>query len=361
MLKKNNAPMQLKNYNVYFFFGILILVSVATFFIFKPFLVALLLAAMLAVLFQKPYEYLLSKTGNRKGLSSLITSMLILLLIIIPVTIISVLVGNEVISSYQSIADSGDFYQNQINPLIEKIQTNPFYEIFGLQQVLGKEAFAQYSGQFGKLVLAFLQTAYLNAAHIILMIFVMFFSLYYFFIDGKDVVKKVKYISPLRDSHENMLVEKFISISRATIKGNLVVAIIQGTLGATLFAAVGIQSAIIWGVAMMFLSLLPMMGTSLVWFPAGIIMLMMGNIWQGIVILVLGFTIISTIDNVLSPELIGKDTQLHPLLLFFAILGGLPLFGFAGFIVGPVIVALFVSMWEIYGVEFKSQLKKYNS
>jgi predicted PurR-regulated permease PerM len=360
-MSKENKTMQLKNYNIYFFFGLLILVSVATFYIFKPFFVALLLAVMLAVLFQKPYEFFLSKTRNNKRLSSLTVSLIVLLLIIIPATVISVLVGNEIISSYQSIASSGDSYLNQINPLLVKMQASSFFEVFGLQPVLGKEAFAQYSGQIGKIILAFLQSAYLSAAHIIFMIFVMFFSLYYFFIDGKDIVKKMMYISPLRNSHENLLIEKFISISRATIKGNLVVAIIQGTIGAALFAAVGIDSAIIWGVAMMFLSLLPMMGTSLVWFPAGIIMLMMGNIWQGITILVLGFTIISTIDNVLSPELIGKDTQLHPLLLFFAILGGLPLFGFAGFIVGPVIVALFVSLWEIYGVEFKSQLKKYNS
>jgi len=353
--------MELKNLNIYFFFLIIFGVSIVTFFIFKPFLVAILLAAMLAVLFQKPYSFFLSITRNRKRLSSLITSLIILLLIIIPITLVSILVGNEIVSSYQSINGSGDFYQNYINPVFDKIQSASFFNAFGLNNILSKEAFAQYSGQTGQFLLVFLQNAYLSAANIIFMIFVMFFSLYYFFIDGEEIVKKVMYISPIKDSHENLLVQKFISISRATIKGNLVVAIIQGSIGATLFAAVGIKSAIIWGVAMMFLSLLPFMGTSLVWFPAGIIMIMLGNVWQGIVILAIGFTLISTIDNILSPKLIGKDTQLHPLLLFFAILGGLPLFGFAGFIVGPIIVALFVSMWEIYAIEFKSQLKKYNS
>lgn len=174
-------------------------------------------------------------------------------------------------------------------------------------------------------------------------------------------MKKIMYLSPLRDSHEKLLVEKFISISRATMKGTLVVGLVQGSIGGITFALVGVPSAIAWGIVMVFLSLIPMFGTSLVWFPAGIIMLLIGNVWQGVVILAVGFGVISIIDNFLRPELVGKDTQMHPLVVFFATLGGISLLGFLGFIMGPIIVALFLTLWNIYAVEFKKQLKGYNS
>lgn len=352
--------MQIKNYNVYFFFSILIFISVVTFFIFKPFLVALLLASILAIFFSGIYDFFLRISGQRKSLSSFITSLVILLLIIIPLVIVSVLVGEEVIALYQSIAGSGDFYQKYLAPLVNKIHTSPLYDMLKLDQILSKESFAQYSSQFGQSILLLLQSAYLSISHVIFLVFVMFFSLYYFFMDGKDLVRKVMYISPLKDTHESMLIQKFISISRATIKGTFIVCMLQGFIGGMVFYIAGVPSAVIWGVVMALLSLIPMLGASIVWFPVAIAMLMMGNIWEGVLIIAVGLGLVSTIDNILKPKLVGKDTQIHPLMVFFATLGGLAMFGLAGFILGPIIVALFISLWEIYGIEFKSQLKKYN-
>lgn len=361
MINEKNNSMQLKNYNVYFFFGVLILISVITFYILKPFLIALLLAAILAIFFHKMYEFFLSKTKNHKGLSSLVTSLIILLIFVVPLVIISVFVGNEIVSAYHSISVSNDFYQEKVEPIIGGIQTSQFYDMLGLDQFLNKEAFSQYSRQLGQLALVFVQNAYLSVTHVFFMLFVMFFSLYYFFIDGKEIVQKIMYISPLRDLHENLLVENFISMSRATIKGTFVVCIIQGLLGGMVFYLVGIPSAIIWGVVMMLLALIPMFGSAIIWFPTAIILLLSGNIWQGIVVMSVGIGLISTIDNILKPKLVGKDTQMHPLLVLLATLGGLAIFGITGFIVGPIIFALFISLWDIYGIEFKGQLQKYNS
>ena len=361
MINEKNGSMQLKNYNVYFFFGVLVLVSVATFYIFKPFLIALLLAAILAIFFQKMYAFFLAKTGNHKGLSSLATSLIILLIIIVPLLVVFIFVGNEIMSAYQSISASGDFYQNKVEPLVGQIKTSQFYNTLGLDQILNKEAFAQYSRQLGQLALVFVQNAYLSITHIFFMIFVMFFSLYYFFIDGKEIVRKIMYVSPLRDSHENLLVDKFISISRATVKGTFIICMLQGLLGGMVFYIVGIPSAIVWGVIMMLFALIPMVGSAIIWFPIAIILLMMGSIWQGILVLVVGIGLISTVDNIVKPRLVGKDTQLHPLFILLATLGGLAIFGLVGVIIGPIIIALFVSLWDIYGIEFKSQLQKYNS
>lgn len=360
MQKTKNTAMEIKNYNVYFFFAILVLVSVVTFFVFKPFIIAMLLASILAIIFQGPFEFFLRMTGGRKRISSFLTSLGILLLIIIPFTLIIVLLGREISTSYDSISSAGDIYQKNIDPIVRMIQKSPLYDLLDLAQVLNKESFTQYSGQIGQLFLSVVQSVYLSVAHAFFMIFVMFFSLYYFFIDGKEFVQKIMYISPLKDSEESLIVEKFVSISRSTMKGTFVVAFLQGLVGGSVLYIAGVSSPVIWGIVMMFLSLIPMLGSSLIWFPAGIIMLILGYTWQGIFILAAGFAIISLLDNILKPALVGKDAQLHPLLIFFATLGGLALFGLTGFIVGPIIVALFVSLWDIYGVEFKAQLKKYN-
>ncbi|HOF42232.1 MAG TPA: AI-2E family transporter [Candidatus Moranbacteria bacterium] len=360
MTKEKVETMRIKNYNVYFFLAMLIAVSVATFFVFKPFIIAILLASILAIVFQRPYDFFLKLSRGRRRLSAFLTSFIILLLIIIPFTLIVIMLGHEIMASYESISSNGDFYQKNIDPIVRMVQDSTLYEAFGLSQVLNKETFAQYSRQIGEFLLSFIQSAYLSVAHVFLMIFAMFFSLYYFFIDGKKFVSKVMHISPLRDSDENLLVQKFVSISRSTIKGTFVVSFLQGLVGGMVFYIAGVSSPVIWGIVMMFLSLIPMLGSSIVWFPAGIIMLLLGNVWQGVFILVAGFAVISLLDNILKPALVGKDAQLHPLLILFATLGGLALFGLSGFIVGPIIVALFVSMWEIYAVKFKNQLKRYN-
>jgi predicted PurR-regulated permease PerM len=361
MSNEKNSSMELKNYNVYFFFGILCLVSVATFYIFKPFLIALLLAAILAIFFYRMYTFFLSITGNRKSLSSLISSLIILLIIVIPFIILSVFVGREIMSLYHSIAVSGDFYKQKISPIIEQIQTSQFSMTLGLDQFLNKESFAQYFRQLGQLSLVIAQNAYLSITNVLFMIFVMFFALYYFFIDGKEMIQKIMYISPLRNLHENLLIEKFISMSRATIKGTFVICIVQGWIGGMVFFLAGVPSPIIWGVVMMICGLVPMFGAAIIWFPVAIILLMSGSLWQGILVMLVGVFLISTIDNILKPKLVGNGAQLHPLLVLIATLGGLALFGITGFIVGPIIVALFISLWDIYGIEFKGQLKKYNS
>ena len=352
--------MELKNYNVYFFLGILTFISGLTFLLFQPFFIAIALAAILATLFYGMYSFFLRITNNHGSLSALITTLILLLIIIIPLAIVITLVGGEILAAYQIFATGGDFYQKFVQPIALKIQASSLYHFLPLQKALSQESFSQYSAQIGQFVVGIVQNTYQGVANLFFLVFVMLFSLYYFLIDGKSIVQKIMYISPLKDAHEKLLVSKFVSISRATIKGVLVIGLIQGSIGAATFALVGIPSAITWGLVMMLFSIIPLFGSGIVWLPAALILLLGGHIWQGVAVLLVGFGIISTIDNFLRPKLIGKDTQMHPLMVFFATLGGISMFGFIGFIVGPIIVALFVSLWEIYGFEFKTQLKKYN-
>ena len=352
--------MELKNLNTYFFFLILLGVSIVTFLIFQPFLIAILLAAVFAVIFQRPYKFFVGITRGRSRISALLTSVLGMIIFAGLFFGIAGLIANEAANLFQSSIKAGDAYLNYVDPIVSNVNKNPLLKSFGLENLINSESVSKAVSQLGQGAFGVLQKTYQGVAHFLFLAVVMFFTLYYFLVGGRELIKKIMYLSPLRDSHEKLLIEKFISISRATIKGTLVVGIVQGSIGGITFALVGVPSAIAWGIVMAFLSLIPMFGTSLVWFPAGVIMLLTGNIWQGVVILAVGLGIISIIDNFLRPELVGKDTQMHQLVVFFATLGGISLLGFLGFIIGPIIVALFLTLWNIYAVEFKGQLTKYN-
>lgn len=352
--------MQLKNYNTYFFFLILLGITVAAFFIFQPFLIAILLAAVFAIIFQRPYKFFLKITGGHEKISALFTALMGILLFSGVFLSVVGLAANEATALYQKISSNGALDQRYIDTFLHNVRRNQFLNAIGVQNLLSQENVNKSLTQLAQGSLLLLQKTYQGVAHFLFLALVMFFTLYSFLIGGKELLKRIMFLSPLKDAHEKILVEKFISISSATVKGTLVVGIVQGSLGGITFALAGIPSPIVWGVVMMFLSLIPMVGSSLIWFPAGIIMLLLGNIWQGVFILAVGLGIISVIDNILRPELVGKDIQMHPLIVFFATLGGISLFGFLGFILGPVIIALFLALWEIYAVEFKTQLRRYN-
>lgn len=352
--------MEFKKYNIYFLFFLLAVITSLAFFVFKPFLIAVLIAIVLTVILQKPYNFFLRITGKRKNLSALATSLLGVLIFVSVIVFIVGLVANEVTNLYQA-SISGQDYGNKISLFLEKTQNAKLFNSLQLGNVLSPENVTKAASKAGQWALLVIQSVYQGTVHFIFLAFVIFFTLYYLLMEGKKVMKRVMYLSPLKNKHERILIKKFVSISRATIKGTLIVGSVQGLLGGVLFAVVGIPSAGVWGIVMAALSLIPMLGSSIVWFPAGLILLLIGDTWQGIVVFVVGFGLISIIDNFLRPKLVGKDTQMHPLVVFFSTLGGISLFGIVGFIIGPIIAALFLSLWDIYAVEFKQQLDEYNS
>jgi len=188
-------------------------------------------------------------------------------------------------------------------------------------------------------------------------ILIMFFTMFYFFIDGNALIKRIKYLSPIRDDYEDLIFSRFLLISRATVLGTILIGIIQGSLGAISLLIFGIKSWLLWGFVMIILSIMPVVGSWIVLVPAGIIQLITGNIWQGIGLLLMSTAVISNIDNFIRPRLVGKGAKLHDLIIFFSSLGGITVFGIMGFIIGPVIAALFISVLDIYSTEFESQLK----
>ncbi len=350
--------MYLQHLNIYFFFGLMILVGTVAFFLFQPFLTAIIAAAILAALFAGPHRWILKKTGNRPALASSLSCLLIIFVIIAPIFLIITLVANEASMLYQTFAQEKTVNQ-VVSQIFSSIQHIPFLERL-VGSSLSKDAVFQSIRGWGGSFLDIFQVAYRGVSQFIFWMFILFFTLYYFFIDGEEGLRYLKRVSPLRDEHDELLIKKFVSMTRATIKGTLVIGLLQSVIGGMLFAAVGVSSPLVWATLMLFFSIIPMIGTGAVWFPMGVILLLLGDFWQGALVLGVGFGIISLIDNILKPKLVGKDTQMHPLVVFFATLGGLSFFGLSGFILGPIVMSLFMALWEIYTIEFRKQLDSYN-
>jgi predicted PurR-regulated permease PerM len=161
---------------------------------------------------------------------------------------------------------------------------------------------------------------------------------------------------PLAEADKARMLEKFVSVTRATLRGTILTGIAQGILGGLAFWAVGIDGAIFWGTVMTVLSIIPGIGSALVWVPAAIILMLSGEAWRGIGLAAFGAIFIGSIDNLLRPMLVGHDIQMHELLIFFSTLGGLMMFGVMGFIVGPILAALFVTVWDMFAIAFRQSI-----
>jgi predicted PurR-regulated permease PerM len=185
-----------------------------------------------------------------------------------------------------------------------------------------------------------------NALEFVVSFFVMLYLLFYLLRDGGTLVRRMRDAIPLQRELQHTLAIKFSDVVRATIKGNIVIAIVQGILGGLIFWILGVQGALLWGVVMAFLSLLPAVGTALVWLPVAIYFLVTGSIWQGVVLTAFGVLVIGLVDNVLRPVLVGKDTKLPDYIVLISTLGGMAIFGFNGFVIGPMIAAMFIAVWD---------------
>src|SRR5690606_34017439 len=187
-----------------------------------------------------------------------------------------------------------------------------------------------------------------NTAQFLIGMGVMLYVLFFLLRDGANLARQSRNLIPLSEDHKQNLFRKFATVIRATVKGNIVVAITQGTLGGLMFWFLGIQGSLLWGVMMAFLSLLPAVGAALVWMPVAVYFLVTGAIWQGVVLTLFGVLVIGLVDNVLRPLLVGKDTKIPDYVVLISTLGGLSVFGLNGFVIGPLFAALFIACWDLF-------------
>lgn len=354
--------MQLKNYNVYFLFLILIIVTTVSFFLVKSLLVAFIIATILAHSFGPFYERVLKFTRGRKILSSALICLLVGLIIFIPVVLIGILLYSEIQLTVYSFTNNPEKITNMVKAVnsyaqsIDILPKNHFFQNFHIDEKLISSSLNNFLSYFSTLV----QGIYRSLGHLVIIIFVFFFCLFYLLMDRRKIVDTIFKLSPLKDKYDRALLHKFYSISRATIKGTFFLAVLQGFCGGVLFWAVGVPSPVVLAILMTLMAIIPAIGTAFIWFPVALLMMLSGDMQAGIIIIIVGLFLISTLDNILRPKLVGKDTEMHPILILLATLGGIEFFGLYGFIIGPLILSFCVAMWEIYSVEFKGQIKNFN-
>ena len=353
--------MVIKNFNAYFFFALLIGVSIWGFMLIKPFLGAIFIAALIAVIFSRPYNFLLEKIHSA-AITSAIMLVVVMFTIIMPIIFVGGLMFNEISDIVVESTREESVVQMSAQKVVNIFVHAPIFDkvLSGAETYVNGPEIGNAVKNIANSSISFIQAAYKSIINSTISIFVMFFTLFYFFIDGKRFMKKIMDLSPMKNTHEQKLIDEFVSMTRATLKGTVVIGCIQGIIGGIAFAVVGVISPVLWTIIMIILGIIPAVGAGLVIFPVAIIMFILGNAWQAVFLFIIG-VFVSTIDNILRPKLVGRDVQMHSLAVFFATIGGLKLFGVIGFIVGPIIVALMLAMWKIYALEFKGQLHKFNA
>ncbi|WP_339477568.1 AI-2E family transporter [Pseudomonas fluorescens] len=350
----NEKSLQFKSLTV-----LLVLVTVAFIWILLPFYGAVFWAVILGILFTPMQRRLQARFGWQRNLTSLCTLSVCLVIAILPVIIISVLLVQEGAMVYKNI-ESGEL--DVAAYLAQFKQSLPPY----FQHLLDRFGMGELNGLRDKIVKSAMQGSQVLATQafsfgqgtfeFVVSFFIMLYLLFFFLRDGPELARKIRTAVPLEESHKRRLQLKFNRVVRATVKGNLVVAVTQGALGGAIFWFLDIPSALLWAVLMAFLSLLPAVGAGIVWAPVAIYFLLSNMIWQGVVLGLFGIFVIGLVDNVLRPILVGKDTRMPDYLILISTLGGLAVFGLNGFVIGPLIAALFMSSWALF-IETKPKVQ----
>ncbi|MDT8436546.1 MAG: AI-2E family transporter [Gemmatimonadota bacterium] len=318
----------------------------------RSMLVALLMAGIFAALFQPLHRRLLRAFGGRRNLASLVSVLVALLLVVVPLSGFAGIVASQAIDVTRSV---GPWIEQQVaepDRLDELLSRVPLLDRLRPFQGQISAKLAEVAGNVGSLVVRSMAGVTRGTAAFLLNLFVMLYAMFFFLGSGDDLLRRILHYVPLESSDEARMVEKFVSVTRATIKGSLVIGIVQGVLAGAAFAVVGIRGAAFWGTVMAVLSIIPAVGSGLVWAPAVVYLFATGDTTAAIGLGIWCLVVVGTVDNFLRPALVGRDTRMPDLLVLVSTLGGLFLFGAVGFIIGPVVAALFVTIWEIYGRVF---------
>lgn len=348
--------MDFKKVQSYTLLTALIGVSLLFAWMIRPYIYPIFWAGVLAAMFYPLYRRILKGCAGKASLAAGLTELIIVLIFVIPLIGIVLLIIQQAISVYKDVATTDLLAQTisyvealknwpVVNRLLGSIDVND------LSQRLVSVG-STVSGWVYQLVAKGGQ----NTARWLIQLFIMLYTLFYFLQDGEKLLKRLMHLLPLGDRYEVMLYQRFISTTRATLKGTMLIGLIQGTIGGLAFLIAGVPASVFWGMIMVLFSIIPGVGGSLVMIPALVIMLLLGNWWQAVVIAV-GLVIGGGIDNILRGPLVGKDAQMHPLFIFFSTLGGLLAFGISGIVIGPVITAFLLSLWQIYEEKYKKELE----
>jgi predicted PurR-regulated permease PerM len=336
------------------FLGFVIAVSLAMAWVVLPFFGAILWGVVAAILFEPLNRFMVVRNPTRRNSAAAASLLAVIAIVIIPAVVIGTLLVEEAITTYNNLQtqqiDLGRIFRDVKAGLPDPVEESLDRMGFGNIQAIQDRASAVLSSG---LRVAATQAVSVGqgAFNFFISLSIMLYLTFFLLRDGRELNRKIGHHIPLRPETRRDLFEKFATVIRATIKGSIVVAIVQGLIGGIVFWILGIQAALLWGVVMGFMSLIPAIGTGVVWVPVAIYLFATGQIWQGAVLVGCGIFVIGMVDNVLRPILVGKDTRMPDYVVLISTLGGLSVMGIHGFVTGPVIAALFIAAWDIFAAE----------
>lgn len=342
-----------KNIERVSFFILLALVSVAFVSLLQGFMVALFWAVAFAILFAPLADRVRSVIGPRDSLVSVGTVLVVMLAVVIPLIGLGFAVAAEATRILSELeAEEIDFararqWVGDNVPVLYELA-----ESWGLDPVEIEESVAGAAMASGQWIASNAVKAGQGTLNFTLSLFLMIYLLYFFLRDGTAIIDRLVQVLPLGDARERALFARFAQVVRATVKGTFVIGAVQGTIGGVTFALLGIEGAVLWGVTMALFSLLPAVGAALVWVPAAVMLIANGDYTGGAILVAVGVFVIGLADNLLRPLLVGRDTRMPDYLILLATLGGLGTFGISGLVIGPLIAALFITVWEMFEASF---------
>ena len=333
---------------------LLVLVTIAFGYILMPYFGAIFWGTVLAILFAPFHRWMLGRMARRPGLAALGTLAICLVLVILPLTLIAISLAQEGTALYQKVVSG----QIDVAALLQHIFAALPAWVHDLMGRFGMDSMGTLQAKLSDAALKgsrFIATNVLNvgmnAFDFVVSFFIMLYLLFFLLKDGSGLARRIQRAVPLSGEHKQELFDKFTTVIRATVKGNFLVAAAQGAMGGLAFWMLGIQAPLLWAVVMAFLSLLPAVGAALVWGPVALYLFVSGAVWKGSMLTVFGVLVVGMIDNVLRPLLVGKDIKMPDYLVLISTIGGMAIFGLNGFVIGPVVAALFIALWEIFSTQ----------
>ena len=337
------------------FLLLLALVTVGFLWVLGGFLLPVFWATVLAVLFTPLFRRIRQGIGGRGALAALLTLLTVVVVVVVPIVFVSMAVTNEAVGLYGQVARgeidvAGAIHAAEgLQPRLQALAERFGYQIdFGRVQETVSTAALDVSRTVAGQLLSVGQRALQGTLLLVVALYVLFF----FLRDGERLIETLIRALPLGDPRERRLFERFAAVTRATVRGTFVVAAVQGSIGGIAFLALGLGSPFLWGVLMALFSLIPAVGSAIVWVPAALYLIATGAWVKGVILIGIGAGVIGLVDNALRPILVGRDAGMPDYMILLSTLGGLSAIGFSGLVVGPVVAGLFMSTWDIFAEEF---------
>jgi predicted PurR-regulated permease PerM len=315
----------------------------------RPFVVAVVMAAVLGAVAHPLYRNVLRRLGGRESLASGITVALSLILVVLPIVLFLGIVVAEAFELSQSAAEWMAVHSQEPETLQRQLEQDPRLKRLLPYQDEIIEKVSELASNAGSFVAGKLADSARGTAEFFLMLFITLYAMFFFLTDGRAILDSVLRFTPLSDDDKDRVLGAFTSVGRATLKGTLTIGIVQGGLAGLSFWVAGIEGAVFWGAVMALLSIIPGIGAGLVWVPVVIFLALDGQTGAAVGVGLWCAIIVGTVDNILRPVLIGKDTEMPDLLVMLTTLGGLVLFGASGIVIGPLIGALSLTVWKLWG------------